>query len=278
MITPARSRFEEDDRMRLWSLALTIASVAVIVPPSGVAEARLDPVAALRRQLASGKTVTFSNATVFKAWDGEPRTFRQSGVHELAHGEVIASELLDLKDGKDPERFIVFPDRYYEQSSFLGERLPEGKSWRVTEDKQSLALTCGHMRLSHPATLKTLLAGTKDKRPAGVYDGARTTLHEGIITLGEVAKADPDLRVLDHKPTGTYAQVRINWKLWIGQDQLVRRCQSSSLLPGWPGKDDLEPMQFVDDVRLSRWGRATDIKPPAADQVATRDELIDTPE
>ncbi|SEG99486.1 hypothetical protein SAMN05444920_11382 [Nonomuraea solani] len=278
MIAPAWPRFEEDDRMRLWALALTITSVALVVPPSAVAETRLDPVAALRRQLASGNAVTFSNVTVFKSWDGEPRTFRRSGVHELARGEVIASEFLEPKDGKDPERFIIFPDRYYEQSSFWGKRLPEGKSWGVTKEKWPLALTCGDMRLSHPATLKALLAGTKAKRPAGVYDGTRTTLHEGIITLGEVAKADPDLRVLNSRPTGTYAQVRINWKLWIGKDQLVRRCQSSSLLPGWPGKDDLEPMQFVDDVRLSRWGRATDIEPPAADQVATHDELIDAPE
>lgn len=264
--------------MRLWALALTIMSVAVIVPPSAVAGARLDPVAALRRQLASGNGVTFSNVTVFKSWDGEPTTSRLSGVHELAHGEVIASEFLDPKDGRNPERFIVFPDRYYGQSSLWRKHLPEGKSWVVIRDKQSLALTCGDMRLSHPATLKALLTGAEARRPAGVYDGTRTTLHEGIITLGDVAKADPDLLVLDHKPTGTYAQVRINWKLWIGQDQLVRRCQSSFLLPGWPGTDDLEPMQFDDDVRLSRWGRATDIKPPAADQVATHDELIDMPE
>ncbi|WP_433434832.1 hypothetical protein [Nonomuraea sp. CA-141351] len=265
--------------MRLWALALTITSVAVVVPPSAPAEIRLDPVAALRRQLASGNGVTFSNVTISTSWDGEPLTLRRSGVHELARGEVIASEILDLKDGKDPERFIVFPDRYYEQSSFWRERLPEGKSWGVIKDKQSLALTCGDMRLSDPATLKALLASTKTKRPVGVYDGTRTTLHEGIITLGEVAKVDPDLRIgADRRATGAYAQARINWKLWIGQDQLVRRCHSSSWQPGTLGMDEFDPIQLIDDVRLSRWGSATDIKPPAADQVATQDELINISE
>ncbi|MEV0383037.1 hypothetical protein [Nonomuraea sp. NPDC050643] len=259
--------------MRLWAPALTIALVAAIVPPSAPAEVRLDPVAALRLQLESGNGVTFSHVTVFKSWDGEPRTSRRSGVHELARGEVIASEILDPEDGEDPERFIVFPARYYEQSSFWRKRLPAGKSWGVTEDQQSLALTCGDMRLSDPATLKALLAGTKAKRPAGVYDGTRTTLHEGIITLGEVAKVDPELRIGTRRPTGAYAQARINWKLWIGQDRLVRRCHSSSWQPGLLGMDDFDPVQLVDDVRLSRWGRATDIKPPAADQVATFDEL-----
>lgn len=265
--------------MRLWALALTITSVAVIVPPSAPAEIRLNPVAALRRQLASGNGVEFTNVTISTSWDGEPLTFRRSGVHELARGEVIASEILDPKDGKDPERFIVFPDRYYEQSSFWRERLPEGKTWGVITGKQSLALTCGNMRLSDPATLAALLAGTRTKRPGGVYDGTRTILHEGVITLGEVAKVDPDLRIgADRRPTGAYAQARINWKLWIGQDQLVRRCHSSSWQPGILGSDELDPIQLVDDVHLSRWGHATDIRPPAADQVATTDELIDISE
>ncbi|MEV4113026.1 hypothetical protein [Nonomuraea sp. NPDC049695] len=259
--------------MRLWALALTITLVAAIVPPSAPAEARLDPVAALRVQLESGNGVTFSSVTIFTAWDGKPRTTRRSGVHELAHGGIIASELLDPEDGKDPEHFIIFPDRYYEQSSFWRKRLPEGKSWGVVKDKQSFTLTCGDIRLTNPATLKALLAGTKARHPAGVYDGTRTTLHEGIITLGEIAMVDPDLRIGTSRPTGAYAQVRINWKLWIGQDQLVRRCHSSSWYPGFLGADDLDPYQLVDDVRLSRWGRPTDIKPPAPDQVATSDEI-----
>ncbi|MEV6035857.1 hypothetical protein AB0L65_32190 [Nonomuraea sp. NPDC052116] len=130
--------FRGDDRMRLWALALTITSVAVIVPPSAVAEARLNPVAALRHQLASGNGVTFSHVTVSTSWDGESRTFRRSGVHELAHGEVIASQILDPGDGKDPERFLVFPDRYYEQSSFWRERLPEGRSWGASRTSSPL--------------------------------------------------------------------------------------------------------------------------------------------
>ncbi|MEV1176800.1 hypothetical protein [Nonomuraea sp. NPDC049784] len=264
--------------MRLWALIVTITSVAMVVPSSAVAEARLNPVAALRRQLASGNGVTFSNVLVSTSWDGEPLTFRRSGVHELAHGEVIASEILDLKNGKDPERLIVFPDRYYEQSTGWRRFLQEGKSWVIGKSQESLALTCGDLRLSNPATLKALLASTKAKHPAGVYDGTRTTLHEGMITLGEVAKVDPDLLIGVDRPTGKYAGVRIDWKLWIGQDQLVRRCHVSYLLPGVPGIDDFDPQQLAEDVRLSRWGRATDIKPPAADQVATPDELINIPE
>lgn len=260
--------------MRLWVLALTITSVTSIVPlPAGAAP--LDPVIALRRQLASGNGVTFSQVLVSRS-EGKPLTFRQSGIHELAQGKVVASDILRPKDfmfGKFRQRLILFPDRVYEQSTSLRKYLPEGKSWVISESKQSLALDCGLMHLSDPATLKALLAATTVKRPAGVYDGTRTTFYEGFITLGELAKADPGLRIgANRRPTGKYARVRVDWKLWIGQDQLVRRCHSSSTQPGIPGLSD-EPLQLIDDIRLSRWGRATDIQAPPADQVATYEEL-----
>ncbi|MEV1169919.1 hypothetical protein [Nonomuraea sp. NPDC049784] len=261
--------------MRQWALALSITSVISIMPLPAAAAARLDPVAALRRQLTSGDGVTFSNVLVSRS-AGKPLTLRQSGIHELDQGKVVASDILRPKDftfGKFRQRLILFPDRVYEQSTSLRKYLPEGKSWVISESKQSLALSCGQMRLSDPATLKALLAATTVKRPASVYDGTRTTLHEGSITFGELAKADPSFRIgVNHRPTGKYARVRVTWKLWIGQDQLIRRCHSSSTQPGIPRLSD-EPLQLVDDIRLSRWGRATDIQAPPADLVATYDEL-----
>lgn len=106
-----------------------------------------------------------------------------------------------------------------------------------------------------------------------MYDGTRTTLHEGVITLGEAAKVDPELHVLTRRPKETEAQIPLRWKLWIGQDHLVRRCQSSYVLLDYVGWGGFDPLQFADDVRLSRWGHPADIRPPAADQVATLDEL-----
>ncbi|WP_125643520.1 hypothetical protein [Nonomuraea sp. WAC 01424] len=34
--------------------------------------------------------------------------------------------------------------------------------------------------LSDPATLRAVLATTTSRRPAGMYDGVRTTVHEGV--------------------------------------------------------------------------------------------------
>ncbi|MFI7132781.1 hypothetical protein ACIBQ1_44380 [Nonomuraea sp. NPDC050153] len=263
--------------MTLWALALTIASVPAVVLPSppAAAAAQLDPVTALRRRLTSDDGVTFSNVMVSRS-GGKPMTFRESGVHELAQGKIVASEIVRPKDfmfGKYRQRLILFPNRVYEQSAGLRKYLPQGKSWVVSEEKQSLALVCGQMRLSVPGTLKALLAATEVKRPSGVYDGTRTTLYEGSITLGELAKADPDLRIgVNHRPTGKYARVRIDWQLWIGQDQLIRRCHSDSRQPGIPKLSD-KPIHYVNDIRLSRWGRPIDIQAPPTDQVATYDEL-----
>jgi hypothetical protein len=84
-----------------------------------------------------------------------------------------------------------------------------------------------------------VLATTTAKRPAGVYDGTRTTLYEGRITIGELYKLNPRLQVdYFEKPTGLYAsytKLPVKWRLWLGSDQLVRRCQTRYDEPESPG-------------------------------------------
>ncbi|WP_043640085.1 hypothetical protein [Nonomuraea candida] len=263
--------------MRLWAPALTIVSLALVVPPP--AETRLDPVAALRVQLESGDGVAFTSVTSTRVPERDkPMISRRSGVHELAHGKVVASDYREDQDGTDPERTMAFPDRSYEQSTGWRRYLPEGKNWVFEKTKDPPVLTCGLIRLSNPATLKVMLAGARTKRPGGVYDGTRTTLHEGVITLGEVAQVDPGLRIgLDQRLTDAEARIRVDWKLWIGRDQLVHRCHASSWLLTFLGEDDFDPMHIVEDLRLSRWGHPADLKPPPADQAASLDQL-DSPE
>ncbi|MFI9837581.1 hypothetical protein ACIHFD_11140 [Nonomuraea sp. NPDC051941] len=78
------------------------------------------------------------------------------------------------------------------------------------------------------------------------------------------------------KPTGqyaSYAKLPVKWRLWLGSDQLVCRCQTrydeaDSL---WNVKD--RSLQTA-DVRFSGWGDAIHIKPPPTELVATIDELI----
>ncbi|MFI6921852.1 hypothetical protein ACIBIZ_18050 [Nonomuraea spiralis] len=133
--------------------------------------------------------------------------------------------------------------------------------------------------LSDPATLRAVLATTTSRRPAGMYDGVRTTVHEGVITFAQLHKVNPDMRIgARSRPTGEYASWKVSWRLWIGPDQLVRRAWSA-----WRDPNDSldrsagEPQHysFVEDLRLSDWGMKVDIQPPPADETVSLEELDD---
>ncbi|MFD2353588.1 hypothetical protein ACFSTC_36585 [Nonomuraea ferruginea] len=184
---------------------------------------------------------------------------------------------LEALDVSGASRAVVFPGRSYGWYPDRPAYLPEGKSWILDTEKNELYLECGKIRLSDPATLRHVLSTTTAKRPAGVYDGTRTTLHEGSTTIGKLYKLNPRLWVGDfEKPTGRYAsytKLPVKWRLWLGPDQLVRRCQTRYDEPEYPWNVEDRSLTTA-DVRFSGWGDAIHIEPPPAEEVATRDELV----
>ncbi|MEU6711920.1 hypothetical protein ABZ897_10640 [Nonomuraea sp. NPDC046802] len=262
-------------------LALTLtASVSVsVIGPHAEAVTRSGPVVALKRQLNGHGGVRQSS--VYRSVWGPKKdhvTSRSRAVHEFGGGGIAPTDLSFSKSSSGgASRAIVFPDRAYGWEHDRPDYLPAGKSWILETKKNDLYLECGKIRLSDPVTLRHVLATTAAKRPAGVYDGARTTLYEGSITIGELYKLNPRLWVdTFEKPTGQYARyakLPVKWRLWLGSDQLVRRCQTRYDEPDlfWDAKDRrLETA----DVRFSGWGDVIDIKPPPAELVATGDELV----
>ncbi|MGW0194192.1 hypothetical protein [Nonomuraea sp. NPDC003201] len=142
-----------------------------------------------------------------------------------------------------------------------------------------LVLKSGSVDLADPTTLRAVPATTTDKRPAGVYDGVRTTLYQGSITFAQLSKAKPGLRIgFRSKPTGRYGTWKVSRRLWIGGDRLVRRAWSS-----WREPNDSRDRSvsgdpyyaFVEDLRLSDWGMKVHIVPPPADETVPVEELID---
>ncbi|MEW1845742.1 hypothetical protein AB0392_47995 [Nonomuraea angiospora] len=250
-----------------------------VIGPHAEAATRPDPVAALKRQFNGHGGVRQSS--VYRIVWGPKKdhvTSRSRTVYEFGGGGIVA---MDLNYSKSPShgasRAIVFPDRAYGWEHDRPDYLPAGKSWILDTRKSDLYLACGKIRLSDPATLRHVLSTTAAKRPAGVYDGTRTTLYEGTVTIGELYKLNPRLWVDEvEKPTGryaSYAKLPVKWRLWLGSDQLVRRCQTRYDEPDslWNVKDrSIETA----DVRFSGWGDAIDIKPPPAELVATADELV----
>lgn len=267
--------------MGRWTMGMALvltASVSVIVPHAEAAT-RPGPVTALKQQLNGHGGVRYSS--VYRTVWGpkkEHATTRSRAVHKFGGGKVVATDFsLPKSSYNGASRTIAFPDRSYSWAQKPLDRLPAGKSWILDTKKNDLYLWCGQIRLSNPATLRHVLATTATKRPAGVYDGTRTTLYEGSTTIGELYKLNPSLRVSDfEKPTGKYASYRklpVKWRLWLGSDQLVRRCQTRYDEPDPLGQGD-DRRLTIDDVRFSGWGDAVDIKPPPAKKVVPRDELV----
>ncbi|MGW0803440.1 hypothetical protein [Nonomuraea sp. NPDC002799] len=260
-------------------LGVALAAVSVAVPPAAAA-GRGDPVAALKRQLnGPGGVRIVTSSTARSPSENFGYTFKARAIYEFRDGKVVAIDFTVPKSASDDgQRIIEFPDRGYNWQQDPPDYLPIGKSWIVGNKRRDLYLQCDQMVLSDPATLRHLLGTTTAKRGGGTYDGTRTTLYEGTTTIGALYKLNPRLRVNSYldKPTGPhagYAKLPVRWRLWIGRDLLVRRCQTRYDEP--VALYDTKNRTFrTADVRLSGWGQAISIKPPPADQVATVDELV----
>ncbi|MFI6321891.1 hypothetical protein ACIBG8_30455 [Nonomuraea sp. NPDC050556] len=196
---------------------VTAASMCVIasmatVGPSARADARVDPVGAIQRQLVPGhgvKIVQRARLYMSGGWSTAKPVY---GVVGFGKGKVVATDLKNPNLGLNGTRNICIGEQGYE--SYLkpdpDDPIPPDKTWVTYEGTCRLALQSGYVSLTDPVTLRAVLATTERKRPAGAYDGVRTSLYEGSITFEQLYKANPDMAVaLGFRPTGEYA----SWKV-----------------------------------------------------------------
>lgn len=260
--------------MRRWiaTMAITLALSPVVAGFGTTAHARiapLDPVSALKRQLVENRGVKISNVHTTTV-EGETLKFWEKGVAEFGKGKIIATDITyDSELRESPARVITFAGRSYRKDKAL----VKVKGWLLSEGKEIRpALKASWIEIANPVVLKAVLATTEVKRPAGVYDGTRTTLYQGTITFGELCKASLDFPFsLDDKPRGADAKIKVAWQLWLGEDQLVRRALGTwSRTP--QGRDE-PTYSYFRDTRVTGWGAKTHITPPPADEVVTLEDL-----
>ncbi|MGJ6965300.1 hypothetical protein ACSDR0_25660 [Streptosporangium sp. G11] len=259
--------------MRRWIAASAVMLVVPMVAAGlgGTANAKgaPDPINALKRQLVENRGVKMSKVhTSTYIADGEKEHFWTEAVAEFGRGKIAVIDMTfdsDRRNWTDPIRQVIVEGRQYIQD----DHLPNGKSWILREDNEIRpVLGADWITLADPVMLKTVLATTKVKRHAGVYDGTPTTLYQGTITLGQLYKASPGFPFgLVVKPTEKEAKAKISWRLWLGEDQLVRRAWGSWSEPF--SKNGDVPVSYVVDARLTGWGAETDIAVPSADDVVT---------
>lgn len=269
--------------MRRWIATMAVATVSVAVTGLGTAAdaqtGQISPADALRRQLVENRGVAMSEVTTWGR-DGEKNSSRRKTRTEFGKGTVTATDVRHIDrsdDSQPPVRFLTFTGRTYCQGWICP--APEGKTWVLfyEDEKTRPFLEPGGIDLGDPAALQAVLATTEAKRPGGVYDSTRTTIHQGTITYAQLYKASPAFR--DHygrkPPTGRNAKVKISWRLWLGKDQLVRRVQTTWTELVFNGTS-VEGFHVI-DARLTDWGAETDIPVPSADETARRDDRRDPP-
>ncbi|GAA4179086.1 hypothetical protein GCM10022252_00050 [Streptosporangium oxazolinicum] len=272
--------------------ALIVPTLVTVAPASArttpaAQSAAADPVSALKRHFRTHRGVKLTENTKIVGEGKKNKTIftRRSGVLEFGRTGLVASDLTtgfnlpaqsgELKGLFAPSRTISLKGVSYTSGGIFAESMPEGKKWLRTRGGTASLVSAVQQIIStvEPGTLKATLARTGARRPGGTWDGTRTTVHSGTITLAELFRVSPAVRaMLTKKPTGRSATLPVTWKIYIGSDQLVRRVVSS-YTESTRGLNSTE-LTYVNDTRYTGWGTKVTIKAPPADQVVEFDELL----
>ncbi|WP_345575654.1 hypothetical protein [Nonomuraea rosea] len=252
-------------------MTLSVTGLALYGAPASGAATDGDPVAAIQRQLVKGHGVRITEYSTFNSSpsSGWERFKPTKGVVGFGDGKVTATDLWDLQVGVAGVRDICIGKRIWEHDP--KDKLPNGKKWVTFKYPCVLRLETGYLRLDKPDVLAAVLATTTTTKALDTYDGSPTTLREGSISFRQLWNVRPELR--DGFLKDERADWTIDWRLWIGQDGLVRRAWSKWREPAgdkWKGVTNGRSwLGFVSDVRYSDWGMKLTIKsPPAAQTIA----------
>ncbi|MGI5161148.1 hypothetical protein [Microbispora sp. CA-102843] len=282
--------------MKRALMALACAATAALVAPAVAAPAQahtttgskarpLDPAAALRKKfvpghgvrfVSSGKT-DFGGMTTVKSGAKGTLAFGRSGVaasdiaFKIDYAALLGNDE-DLKGLDKPIRTITIGRTAYLSGGFYSNLLPEGKKWlrmRGEDPDSALQMIGEFVNPLDWRNLKAVLATTKAKGPGGVVNGAKTTVYRGAITLKQLSAVVPSLR---KGLTAADGKNVVNWKIWIGADQLVRKVSTSMTMTTKYKKTTME-IESTNSTSFVGWGSKVTVKAPPKSTVADLSDL-----
>ncbi|MET8861364.1 hypothetical protein ABZW11_00265 [Nonomuraea sp. NPDC004580] len=263
----------------LTGVALATTAALVSATPA-LAAAPKNPVAAVKKQLAPGKGVKFTERTTLSEGRLRQVFVRRTGSLQFGKSGVAASDITgkinikasDLEgvgDGETglllkaltvPERTIRVGTTSYLSGNIWSALLPEDKPWY----KMPKGLTGGFtgtygqpINVAEPVTLATLL-----KRSKATGSG-----YAGKARVADLWKVSPWLRSswMD-KPSAKAMKASISWKLTV--DKAGRPTRLVTTYPtSVPGLGKTGSISV--DTRYTGWGGKVVVKAPPADQVTT---------
>ncbi|WP_049566674.1 hypothetical protein [Nonomuraea sp. SBT364] len=259
----------------ITGLALASAAALVTATPAQAAAPK-NPVAAVKKHIAPGKGVKFTERTTIIE-DGEGAVFlRRTGSFAFGRSGVVASDITgklainadDLDAEEDSllaaltksERTIRVGTTSYLSGGIWASVVPEGETWyKVPHGPPAgmLGMFGQPVNIAEPATLKALF---KNAKPA-------TGGYKGKITVGELRKASAWFRAsrMGAKDSAKTLKAPINWRLTVDAKGLPTR-----LVTTFAGSAlSLDGGNLSIDTRFTGWGGKLTIKAPSADEVTT---------
>ncbi|GGS94936.1 hypothetical protein GCM10010156_61510 [Planobispora rosea] len=276
--------------MRRWIATLSTAAVAAMITPVLAAPAHAaqpvpaGPVTALKRQFAAGHGVKVTQTmTSVDFYGGSAKNsmttrYEQKGTYLFGSSKVVGSDLTFQFKGPggawgSPLRLISFPKVSYLRDDDLLGNLPEGKEWLRGSGDEPFLMSFQPVNVLEPATLKRLLATTASTGRGGRIDGARTTLHRGVITVDQLYAVSPSFRsMVGEKPRGDSATMQVRWKLWLDGRQRTRQLVSAYAESTQNLRYSSRSAVTV-KTRFSGWGAKVALYVPPAASVAGWEDL-----
>ncbi|WP_157518812.1 hypothetical protein [Herbidospora mongoliensis] len=251
-----------------------------LLVPAGPAQAKVDPIKALKAQFVVGRGVKLKTVLQVRAKGGKGTVTQEMGVIQFGPKGAVASDLNEktrydkgffnesTKDERDakkslegPGRVISLPKVTYVQGPRAGEGLPEGKYW-VRKRPMPPAPSGIIISVFEPNTVKTLIAQAAPVR-GGVVKGSTTSAKMAALSPVFRKQFGPSGK----SESGQISKITYVFSLDIAG--LVTRLSVKMRMPVSGGTI----VDYTSETRLYNWGAKVAVSPPPADAVVDEKDV-----
>lgn len=226
----------DDRRMKRMSVALVVAGLLSVAIPGGAVHAApesksLDSVVkAIKKQFAKQSSVRFS----VKRRGGPPATWdmKASGAYRFRASGVYAADTTTITQepqGTGRSRGISIGREFCSQAyvrSKDGKYLWKSPStvgkWTCARNLAGVIWGEDLINGINPGFLKLVASHDATSADGGTFEGVKTTLHSGTVTVPELGERQAGMFFGTEEGRGLWGGP-ITWKLWVGPDSLPRR-------------------------------------------------------
>ena len=277
------------------TLGVAVLACVVLFAAMGCASSTLDPVAAAAETTMNVPSARFRLVQTVSVPDRN-QTVRITGTGayapRLKTGQMhFTFETSGSSDGgpRTGSGDIIFDDTifYLRMSAFAG-KLPPGKRWvKVDLEKAAEAQGLGPLPQAGSEnpneTLRYLrAAGDVKKIGAEEVDGVATTHYHALVHLDRVPDTAPEedrgrVRAAIERLTAMTGTKTIPIDVWIDEKRRVRREQFSLTMHLRTPTGERETVKMNARIDLFDFGARVAIRPPAADEVISAEDVTPQP-